>query len=125
MLERLENLESRSHLWQSCGAIVARSGYETARRGASVFCDQANPRMGRRRYTPERRSARGSHETTLQNPGWARHPPGRGLATLGTLMQSDKVTPVIDRRYKLSETSEALRYVEAGHARGKVVVTVE
>jgi NADPH:quinone reductase-like Zn-dependent oxidoreductase len=47
------------------------------------------------------------------------------LATLGTLMQSGKVTPVIDTRYKLSETSEALRYLEKGHARGKVVVTVE
>jgi NADPH:quinone reductase-like Zn-dependent oxidoreductase len=47
------------------------------------------------------------------------------LATLGDLMQSGKVTPVIDRRYKLSETPEALRYVEKGHARGKVVVTVE
>jgi NADPH:quinone reductase-like Zn-dependent oxidoreductase len=47
------------------------------------------------------------------------------LATLGTLMQSGKVTPVIDRRYKLSETPEALRYLEEGHARGKVVLTVE
>jgi len=40
-------------------------------------------------------------------------------------MQSGKLTPVIDRRYKLSETPEALRYVEKGHARGKVVLTVE
>ena len=47
------------------------------------------------------------------------------LATLGTLMQSGKVTPVIDRRYSLSETPEALRYLEEGHARGKVVLTVE
>ena len=47
------------------------------------------------------------------------------LATLGTLMQSGKVTPVIDRRYKLSDTAEALRYLETGHARGKVVVSVE
>ena len=47
------------------------------------------------------------------------------LATLGDLMQSGKLTPVIDRRYKLSETPEALRYVEKGHARGKVVVTVD
>jgi NADPH:quinone reductase-like Zn-dependent oxidoreductase len=47
------------------------------------------------------------------------------LATLGDLMQSGKVTPVIDRRYKLSETPEALRYLEKGHARGKVVLTVE
>jgi NADPH:quinone reductase-like Zn-dependent oxidoreductase len=47
------------------------------------------------------------------------------LATLGTLMQSGKVTPVIDRGYKLSETPEALRYLEKGHARGKVVLTVQ
>jgi NADPH:quinone reductase-like Zn-dependent oxidoreductase len=46
------------------------------------------------------------------------------LATLATLMQSGKLTPVIDRRYKLSEAAEALRYLEAGHARGKVVLTV-
>jgi NADPH:quinone reductase-like Zn-dependent oxidoreductase len=47
------------------------------------------------------------------------------LVTLGALMQSGKVTPVIDRRYRLSETPEALRYLEKGHARGKVVVTAE
>jgi NADPH:quinone reductase-like Zn-dependent oxidoreductase len=47
------------------------------------------------------------------------------LATLGALLQSGKVTPVIDRRYKLSEAPEALRYLEAGHARGKVVLIVE
>jgi len=40
-------------------------------------------------------------------------------------MQSGKVTPVIDRTYKLSETAEAMRYLEQGHARGKVVITVE
>jgi len=47
------------------------------------------------------------------------------LATLAALMESGKVTPVIDRTYKLSEAAEALRYLEKGHARGKVVVTVE
>lgn len=47
------------------------------------------------------------------------------LAVLGDLMQSGKVTPAIDRTYKLSETAEALRYLEKGHARGKVVLTVE
>jgi NADPH:quinone reductase-like Zn-dependent oxidoreductase len=47
------------------------------------------------------------------------------LATVGALLQSGKVTPVIDRRYKLSETPTALRYLEAGHARGKVVLIVE
>ena len=48
------------------------------------------------------------------------------LTMLGDLIQSGKVTPVIDRTYKsLSEIPEALRYVEEGHARGKVVITVE
>jgi NADPH:quinone reductase-like Zn-dependent oxidoreductase len=40
-------------------------------------------------------------------------------------MQSGKVIPVIDRTYKLSEVSAALGYLEEGHARGKVVITVE
>lgn len=47
------------------------------------------------------------------------------LAVLADLMQSGKVTPVIDRIYKVSEAAEALRYLEKGHARGKVVLTVE
>jgi NADPH:quinone reductase-like Zn-dependent oxidoreductase len=47
------------------------------------------------------------------------------LTLLGDLMQAGKVTSVIDRRYKLSEVPAALRYLEAGHARGKVVITLE
>ena len=47
------------------------------------------------------------------------------LANLGALVESGKVTPVIDRRYQLSEAAEALRYVEKGHARGKVILTVD
>ena len=49
----------------------------------------------------------------------------KDLTVLGDLMQNGKVTPVIDRRYKLSEVPEAIRYLEQGHARGKVVITVE
>ena len=41
------------------------------------------------------------------------------------LMEAGKVTPVIDRRYRLSEVPEAIRYLEEGHARGKVVITLE
>jgi NADPH:quinone reductase-like Zn-dependent oxidoreductase len=47
------------------------------------------------------------------------------LAVLRDLMATGKVTPVIDRTYKLGETAEAMRYLEQGHARGKVVITVE
>jgi NADPH:quinone reductase-like Zn-dependent oxidoreductase len=48
------------------------------------------------------------------------------LALLGDLMQSGKVTPVIDRTYKsLGEVRDALQYLEQGHARGKVVIAVE
>jgi NADPH:quinone reductase-like Zn-dependent oxidoreductase len=50
----------------------------------------------------------------------------KDLAYLGDLMQSGKIKPIIDRTYKsLSETPEALAYLEQGHARGKVVLTVE
>jgi NADPH:quinone reductase-like Zn-dependent oxidoreductase len=44
---------------------------------------------------------------------------------LRELMESRKVTPVIDRTYKISDTQAAVRYLEEGHARGKVVITVE
>jgi NADPH:quinone reductase-like Zn-dependent oxidoreductase len=46
------------------------------------------------------------------------------LVTLKELIDAGKVTPVIDRTYPLAETADALRYLETGHARGKVVVTV-
>jgi NADPH:quinone reductase-like Zn-dependent oxidoreductase len=46
------------------------------------------------------------------------------LNILADLMQSGKVTPVIDRTYPLSQIREAMTYLEAGHARGKVVITV-
>ncbi|MCH7834661.1 MAG: NAD(P)-dependent alcohol dehydrogenase [Proteobacteria bacterium] len=47
------------------------------------------------------------------------------LAILGDLMQAGKVTPVIDRRYRLSEVPAAIRYSEEGHARGKIVIDLE
>ena len=46
------------------------------------------------------------------------------LTIMGDLMAAGKVTPVIDRRYRLSEVPEAIRYLEEGHARGKVVITL-
>src|SRR6266446_1789148 len=49
----------------------------------------------------------------------------KDMMVLADLMQSGKMTPVIDKTYKLHETADALRYLETGHARGKVVITVE
>jgi NADPH:quinone reductase-like Zn-dependent oxidoreductase len=46
------------------------------------------------------------------------------LIFLRDLIQAGKVTPVIDRQYQLHEVPEAIRYLEQGHARGKVVITV-
>ena len=46
------------------------------------------------------------------------------LLVLKELIEAGKVTPVIDRSYPLSEAAEAIRYLEQGHARGKVVITV-
>ena len=46
------------------------------------------------------------------------------LIVLKTLIESGKVTPVIDRTFPLSKTADAIRHLEEGHARGKVVITI-
>ena len=50
---------------------------------------------------------------------------GKDLAVLGDLMQSGKVRTVIDRTYSLGDVAAAMAYLEEGHARGKVILTVE
>ena len=40
-------------------------------------------------------------------------------------METGKVSPVIDRTYKIEQTVDAVRYMEEGHARGKVVVVID
>jgi NADPH:quinone reductase-like Zn-dependent oxidoreductase len=47
------------------------------------------------------------------------------LTVLAEMMQSGKLKPVIDRTYKLAQVPDAIRYVEQGHARGKVVISVD
>src|SRR5947209_2517229 len=49
----------------------------------------------------------------------------KDLTVLADMMQSGKVKPVIDRTYKLSEVHQAIRYLEEGHARGKVIISME
>lgn len=52
-------------------------------------------------------------------------PNQENLAFVKQLLEAGKVKPVIDRCYPLSEVAEAIRYLEAGHAQGKVVITVQ
>ena len=47
------------------------------------------------------------------------------LKTLGNLVETGKLNPVIERNYKLNETPEAMRYLAEGHARGKLVIAVD
>jgi NADPH:quinone reductase-like Zn-dependent oxidoreductase len=49
----------------------------------------------------------------------------KDLVFLAALLEAGRIVPVIDRRYPLSEVAEAVRYLAQGHARGKVVITVE
>jgi NADPH:quinone reductase-like Zn-dependent oxidoreductase len=51
-------------------------------------------------------------------------PDNENLAFIKELLEAGKVKPVIDRCYPLSEVAEAIRYLEAGHAQGKIVITV-
>ncbi len=62
----------------------------------------------------------GSRKTTF----YVAKPNGRDLEFLKELLEDGEVIPVIDRRYPLSETADAIRYLEEGHARGKVVITM-
>jgi NADPH:quinone reductase-like Zn-dependent oxidoreductase len=56
--------------------------------------------------------------------GVSAQPKQQDLTFLKELLETGKVKPVLDRRYPLAKTPEALRYLGAGHARGKVVITV-
>ena len=49
----------------------------------------------------------------------------KDLVFMKELLEAGRVVPVIDRRFPFSEVPEAFRYIGEGHARGKVVITVE
>lgn len=52
-------------------------------------------------------------------------PNQKDLICLKELIETGKVVPVIDRHYPLSETADAIRYLEDGHARGKVIIALD
>jgi len=53
------------------------------------------------------------------------HKANKGLDTMKQFIEVGKVVPVIDRSYPLSEAADAMRYFAAGHAKGKVVITIK
>lgn len=63
--------------------------------------------------------------TSTKKLGLLLHKANKGLGDLIELIESGKVHPVIDKTYPLSETADAFRYYGDGHARGKVIITVE
>ena len=104
--------------WAECkrvlnerGALVPVGGPKTNR-----WIGPLGRRVGMRL-----RSLRGSRRAEL----FLARPNKRDVTTLGELVESGEVTPVIDRRYDLSALAEAIAYVGAGHARGKVVITMD
>jgi len=62
---------------------------------------------------------------TSKKMGILMHKSNKDLALIKELFKAGKVKPVIDKRYPLGEVAEALRYFGKGHARGKVVITME
>ena len=63
--------------------------------------------------------------TGRQKMGNSAHKPNKkDLMFMKELLEASKVKPVIDRRFPLRDVADAIRYLEAGHAQGKVVITV-
>jgi NADPH:quinone reductase-like Zn-dependent oxidoreductase len=62
--------------------------------------------------------------TSRKMPGLLAKMNTADLDVLADLMRTGKVTPILDRTYALKETADAIRYIEQGHARGKVAITV-
>ena len=56
--------------------------------------------------------------------GFTVKPNEEDLRFLKQLIEAGTLTPLIDRTYPLGETPEAIRYLENGHARGKVIISV-
>jgi NADPH:quinone reductase-like Zn-dependent oxidoreductase len=60
----------------------------------------------------------------LPTPNFSMPDKKNQMAVLKDLLEAGKITPIIDRTYPLAEVPEAIGYLEEGHARGKVIITV-
>jgi len=89
--------------------------------GAGVTSGQAIQRIGSSIFLARVRSSFGEQKFASYGIKTSKDDP----IMVGDLVQSGKLKPVIDRTYKLSDAPEAMRYLAEGHARGKVVITVE
>jgi NADPH:quinone reductase-like Zn-dependent oxidoreductase len=109
-----DNIENRSledcrRALKSDGTLVLNSG--TGATGFAMFVRLIRPLVLSR--------------FTRQNlRRFVSSPNAKDLGALATLAEEGKLKPVIDRTYELRETPAALRHIEAGHARGKVVIAV-
>ena len=101
------------------------SDYQRARKpqGACVIAGFTNMRLlFEYMILGPRRSKAGGQQVGLMA---TMKPNKKDLVFMKDLLDSGKVIPVIDRCYLLSETAEAIRYLETGRAKGKVVITME
>ena len=60
----------------------------------------------------------------LPSPNFSMPNKKDSMALLREFLEAGKLTPVIDRKYLLEEVPEAIRYLEEGHAQGKLVIAV-
>jgi NADPH:quinone reductase-like Zn-dependent oxidoreductase len=111
----LDNAGSRS--WSDCKRVLADKAILVA-----VGGPKDNRFLGPASHMIKVRLASiGASQTAVLHPAKLNRD---DLLALYDLLETGKVTPVIDRRYELSEISEALDYVGERHARGKVVITI-
>jgi NADPH:quinone reductase-like Zn-dependent oxidoreductase len=106
-----------NHTLAACLGVLTPDGVHViagAARDQSFLAVMARPASARLRSPVGGRRVR----TFIAKPSH------RDLAVVGDLMAAGAVRAVIDRRYKLSDTADAIRYLEGGHARGKVIVEV-
>jgi NADPH:quinone reductase-like Zn-dependent oxidoreductase len=75
---------------------------------------------------PDDRRSDGPLAAVVRQPELIQAPPAswQGLLAVTELVDTGTLRPVIDRTYPLAGAAAGLQYVEAGHARGKVVITV-